>query len=162
MVRTGRGIAAVARKPLARAECPAYHHCNSLSGAAQMFKDLLAPLYLFFKGLGAVAAHADVPGAGLGASVKRPGAILWAGSSATRACCPDSNVHPALCMLAVFVTVWNRTMARPYALVAGELSDRYVANERCSTSQRGCDAAHQRHAVCSQDSRPSSRPIPSP
>jgi len=58
VVRTGRGIAAVARR-LARWCRNALHTISATAfpGAAQMFKDLLAPLYLFFKGLGAVAAH---------------------------------------------------------------------------------------------------------
>ncbi len=54
VVRTGRGIAAVARK-LARWCRNALHTiiATAFPGAAQMFKHLLAPLYLFFKGLGA-------------------------------------------------------------------------------------------------------------
>lgn len=50
VVRTGRGIAAVARR-LARWCRNALHTiiATAFPGAAQMFKDLLAPLYLFSK-----------------------------------------------------------------------------------------------------------------
>ena len=95
VVRTGRGIAAVARK-LARWCRNALHTiiATAFPGAAQMFKDLLAPLYLFFKGLGAVAAHAnDVRRErGFGASVKA------AGSSATCACCPGQQCTSCPCV----------------------------------------------------------------
>ena len=82
VVRTGRGIAAVARR-LARWCRNARHTiiATAFPGAAQMFKDLLAPLYLFFKGLGAVAAHAnDVRREqGFGASVKAAGRYFVGG-----------------------------------------------------------------------------------
>ena len=82
VVRTGRGIAAVAHR-LARWCRNARHTiiATAFPGAAQMFKDLLAPLYLFFKGLGAVAAHAnDVRRErGFGASVKAAGRYFVGG-----------------------------------------------------------------------------------
>ena len=135
VVRTGRGIAAVACK-LARWCRNALHTISATAfpGAAQMFKDLLAPLYLFFKGLGAVAAHAnDVRRErGFGASVKAAGRYFVGGLKRNLSLLPRTAMYILpLCMLAVFVTVWNRTMAQPYALavqVNGQTVG-YVANE---------------------------------
>ena len=135
VVRTGRGIAAVARR-LARWCRNARHTiiATAFPGAAQMFKDLLAPLYLFFKGLGAVAAHAnDVRRErGFGASVKAAGRYFVGGLKRNLSLLPRTAMYILpLCMLAVFVTVWNRTMAQPYALavqVNGQTVG-YVANE---------------------------------
>ena len=135
VVRTGRGIAAVARR-LARWCRNALHTISATAfpGAAQMFKDLLAPLYLFFKGLGAVAAHAnDVRRErGFGASVKAAGRYFVGGLKRNLSLLPRTAMYILpLCMLAVFVTVWNRTMAQPYALavqVNGQTVG-YVANE---------------------------------
>ena len=135
VVRTGRGIAAVARR-LARWCRNALHTiiATAFPGAAQMFKDLLAPLYLFFKGLGAVAAHAnDVRRErGFGASVKAAGRYFVGGLKRNLSLLPRTAMYILpLCMLAVFVTVWNRTMAQPYALavqVNGQTVG-YVANE---------------------------------
>lgn len=135
VVRTGRGIAAVARG-LARWCRNALHTiiATAFPGAAQMFKDLLAPLYLFFKGLGAVAAHAnDVRRErGFGASVKAAGRYFVGGLKRNLSLLPRTAMYILpLCMLAVFVTVWNRTMAQPYALavqVNGQTVG-YVANE---------------------------------
>ena len=135
VVRTGRGIAAVARR-LARWCRNALHTiiATAFPGAAQMFKDLLAPLYLFFKGLGAVAAHAnDVRREqGFGASVKAAGRYFVGGLKRNLSLLPRTAMYILpLCMLAVFVTVWNRTMAQPYALavqVNGHTVG-YVANE---------------------------------
>ena len=117
VVRTGRGIAAVARR-LARWCRNALHTiiATAFPGAAQMFKDLLAPLYLFFKGLGAVAAHAnDVRRErGFGASVKAAGRYFVGGLKRNLSLLPRTAMYILpLCMLAVFVTVWNRTMAQP-------------------------------------------------
>ena len=135
VVRTGRGIAAVAHR-LARWCRDALHTiiATAFPGAAQMFKDLLAPLYLFFKGLGAVAAHAnDVRRErGFGASVKAAGRYFVGGLKRNLSLLPRTAMYILpLCMLAVFVTVWNRTMAQPYALavqVNGQTVG-YVANE---------------------------------
>ena len=135
VVRTGRGIAAVAHR-LARWCRNALHTISATAfpGAAQMFKDLLAPLYLFFKGLGAVAAHAnDVRRErGFGASVKAAGRYFVGGLKRNLSLLPRTAMYILpLCMLAVFVTVWNRTMAQPYALavqVNGQTVG-YVANE---------------------------------
>ena len=135
VVRTGRGIAAVAHR-LARWCRNARHTiiATAFPGAAQMFKDLLAPLYLFFKGLGAVAAHAnDVRRErGFGASVKAAGRYFVGGLKRNLSLLPRTAMYILpLCMLAVFVAVWNRTMAQPYALavqVNGQTVG-YVANE---------------------------------
>ena len=142
VVRTGRGIAAVARR-LARWCRNALHTiiATAFPGAAQMFKDLLAPLYLFFKGLGAVAAHAnDVRRErGFGASVKAAGRYFVGGLKRNLSLLPRTAMYILpLCMLAVFVTVWNRTMAQPYALavqVNGQTVG-YVANEDVFNSAR--------------------------
>ena len=97
VVRTGRGIAAVARR-LARWCRNALHTISATAfpGAAQMFKDLLAPLYLFFKGLGAVAAQRRAPGAGLWC-FRKSGRALFCGRAQAQPepAAPDSNVHPA-------------------------------------------------------------------
>ena len=135
VVRTGRGIAAVAHR-VARWCRNARHTiiATAFPGAAQMFKDLLAPLYLFFKGLGAVAAHAnDVRRErGFGASVKAAGRYFVGGLKRNLSLLPRTAMYILpLCMLAVFVAVWNRTMAQPYALavqVNGQTVG-YVANE---------------------------------
>ena len=142
VVRTGRGIAAVARR-LARWCRNALHTiiATAFPGAAQMFKDLLAPLYLFFKGLGAVAAHANVVRRerGFGASVKAAGRYFVGGLKRNLSLLPRTAMYILpLCMLAVFVTVWNRTMAQPYALavqVNGQTVG-YVANEDVFNSAR--------------------------
>ena len=135
VVRTGRGIAAAARR-LAHWCRNALHELAVIAfpGAAQMFKDLLAPFYLFFKGIGAVAAHAnDVRRErGFGASLKAAGHYFAGGLKRNLSLLPRTAMYILpLCALGIFVTVFNTTIAQPYALavqVNGQTVG-YVANE---------------------------------
>ena len=115
VVRTGRGIAAVARR-LARWCRNARHTiiATAFPGAAQMFKDLLAPLYLFFKGLGAVAAHANIVRRerGFGASVKAAGRYFVGGLKRNLSLLPRTAMY----ILPLAVQVNGQTVG-------------YVANE---------------------------------
>mgnify|MGYP002521759128 CR=1 FL=1 len=135
VVCAGRGIAAAARR-LARWCKNALHELAVIAfpGAAQMFKDLLAPFYLFFKGLGAVAAHAnDVRRErGFGASLKAARHYFVGGLKRNLSLLPRMAMYILpLCALGIFVTVFNTTIAQPYALavqVNGQTVG-YVANE---------------------------------
>ena len=135
VVRTGRGIAAVARG-LA-------HWCSSglnelaviaFPGASQMLKDLLSPFYLFFRGLGLAAIHANRVRRekGFGAAVKAAGHYIADGLKRNWARLPRMIMYLLpLGMLVVFVSVLDTTLAQPYALavqVNGETVG-YVANE---------------------------------
>ncbi len=135
VVRTGRGIAAVARR-LARWFRSVLHDLavTAFPGAAQMFKDLLAPFYLFFRGIGTVAVHANKvrKEQGFGAAVRAARHAFANGLKRNIQLLPRAAMYILpLCMLGVFVTVWDHTMAQPYALavqVNGQTVG-YVANE---------------------------------
>ena len=134
-VRMGRGIAGAVRRLI--------RWCKNgfrilaetaFPGAAQMFKDLLAPFYIFFRGIGAVVSHAEQVRKenGFGASVRAAGRYFVGGLKRNLNLLPRAAMYILpLCMLGIFGTVWNRTIAQPYALavqVNGKTVG-YVANE---------------------------------
>ena len=135
VVRVGRGIAAVARR-LARWCSYVLHEIAVMAfpGASQMFKDLLAPFYLFFKGIGSAAVHANHvrKEKGVGAAFRAAGRYFVSGLKRNWQRLPRMAMYILpLCMLGVFVTVYNHTLAQPYALavqVNGKTVG-YVANE---------------------------------
>ena len=135
VVRAGRGTAAVAHR-LARWCSRGLNELAVIAfpGASQMFKDLLSPFYLFFRGLGLAVIHANHVRRekGFGAAVKAAGHYIADGLKRNRARLPRMIMYLLpLGMLAVFVSVLDTTLAQPYALavqVNGETVG-YVANE---------------------------------
>ena len=135
VVRTGRNIAAVARW-LAHSIRNVFHELAALAfpGAAQMFRDLFGPVILFFRGIGALLVHARAvrKEKGFGAAVKASGHYLTSGIRRNLQLLPRMAMYILpVCMLAVFVTVYDRTIQQPYALavqVNGKTVG-YVANE---------------------------------
>ena len=131
----GRGAAAVAHR-LARWCSSGLNELAVIAfpGASQMFKDLLSPFYLFFRGLGLAVIHANHVRRekGFGAAVKAAGHYIADGLKRNRARLPRMIMYLLpLGMLAVFVSVLDTTLAQPYALavqVNGETVG-YVANE---------------------------------
>mgnify|MGYP006870889575 FL=1 len=135
VVRTGRNIAAVARW-LAHGIRNVFHELAALAfpGAAQMFRDLFGPVVLFFRGIGALLVHARAvrKEKGFGAAVKASAHYLTSGIRRNLRLLPRMAMYILpVCMLAVFVTVFDRTIQQPYALavqVNGKTVG-YVANE---------------------------------
>ena len=135
VVRTGRNISAVARW-LAHGIRNVFHELAALAfpGAAQMFRDLFGPVILFFRGTGALLVHARAvrKEKGFGAAVKASVHYLTSGIRRNLRLLPRMAMYILpVCMLAVFVTVFDRTIQQPYALavqVNGKTVG-YVANE---------------------------------
>lgn len=135
VVRTGRNISAVARW-LAHGIRNVFHELAALAfpGAAQMFRDLFGPVILFFRGTGALLVHARAvrKEKGFGAAVKDSVHYLTSGIRRNLRLLPRMAMYILpVCMLAVFVTVFDRTIQQPYALavqVNGKTVG-YVANE---------------------------------
>ena len=135
VVRTGRRIASAALW-LARWCRHVLHEIIVMAfpGAAQMLKDLLAPFYLFFKGIHSTAVHAHrvQKKKGFGAALQAAGRYCAGGLKRNWQRLPRMAMYILpLCALGIFVTVYNRTMAQPYALavqVNGQTVG-YVANE---------------------------------
>ena len=135
VVRTGRNISAIARW-LAYGIRNVFHELAALAfpGAAQMFLDLFGPVILFFRGTGALLVHARAvrKEKGFGAAVKASVHYLTSGIRRNLRLLPRMAMYILpVCMLAVFVTVYDRTIQQPYALavqVNGKTVG-YVANE---------------------------------
>ena len=135
VVRTGRNISAVARW-LAHGIRNVFHELAALAfpGVAQMFRDLFGPVILFFRGTGALLVHARAvrKEKGFGAAVKASVHYLTSGIRRNLRLLPRMAMYILpVCMVAVFVTVFDRTIQQPYALavqVNGKTVG-YVANE---------------------------------
>ena len=135
VVRMGRNISAIARW-LAHGIRNVFHELAALAfpGAAQMFRDLFGPVILFFRGTGALLVHARAvrKEKGFGAAVKASVHYLTSGIRRNLRLLPRMAMYILpVCMLAVFVTVFDRTIQQPYALavqVNGKTVG-YVANE---------------------------------
>ena len=142
VVRTGRNLSAVARW-LANGIRNVFHELAALAfpGAAQMFRDLFGPVILFFRGTGALLVHARAvrKEKGFGAAVKASVHYLTSGIRRNLRLLPRMAIYILpVCMLAVFVTVFDRTIQQPYALavqVNGKTVG-YVANEDVFNSAR--------------------------
>ena len=103
-------------------------------GAAQMFRDLFGPIWLFFRGMGSLLIHAHNvrKQKGFGAAVKASFHYLTSGIRRNVKMLPRMAMYvlPVL-TLAGMLTVVQHTIAQPYALevqVNGQTVG-YVANE---------------------------------
>ena len=134
-VRAGRNVAHAAL--WAAGCCKKFAHdlaVTAFPGAAQMFKDLFGPIVLFFKGIGALLVHAHRihKEQGLGAALKASVRFFTGGIRRNLKLLPRMAMYILpVCALALFVTVFESTVYRPYALavqVNGQTVG-YVANE---------------------------------
>ena len=134
-VRAGRNVAHAAL--WAAGCCKKFAHdlaVTAFPGAVQMFKDLFGPIVLFFKGIGALLVHAHRihKEQGLGAALKASARFFTSGIRRNLKLLPRMAMYILpLCALALFVTVFESTVYRPYALavqVNGQTVG-YVANE---------------------------------
>ena len=135
MVRAGRNLAALVRW-LWHGLRNVLHELAVMAfpGAAQMFKDLFGPIFVFFRGIGALLVHAHHvrKEQGFGAAVRASGHYFISGIRRNGRLLPRMAMYILpLCTLGIFVTVFNRTIQQPYALavqVNGKTVG-YVANE---------------------------------
>ena len=135
LVRVGRGLAA-GWLWLWHGICDVLHEVavTAFPGAAQMFRELFGPILLFFRGIGSLLVHAyDVrKKQGFGAALKASAHYFASGIRRNRELLPRMTMYILpVCMLAVFLSVFNHTIRQPYALavqVNGQTVG-YVANE---------------------------------
>lgn len=135
LVRVGRGLAA-GWLWLWHGICDVLHEVavTAFPGAAQMFRELFGPILLFFRGIGSLLVHAyDVrKKQGFGAALKASAHYFASGIRRNRELLPRMAMYILpICMLAVFLSVFNHTIRQPYALavqVNGQTVG-YVANE---------------------------------
>ena len=134
-VRAGRNVAHAAL--WAAGCCKKFVHdlaVTAFPGAVQMFKDLFGPIVLFFKGIGALLVHAHRihKEQGLGAALKASARFFTSGIRRNLKLLPRMAMYILpLCALALFATVFESVVHRPYALavqVNGQTVG-YVANE---------------------------------
>ena len=134
-VRAGRNVAHAAL--WAAGGCKKFAHdlaVTAFPGAVQMFKDLFGPIVLFFKGIGALLVHAHRihKEQGLGAALKASARFFTSGIRRNLKLLPRMAMYILpLCALALYVTVFESVVHRPYALavqVNGQTVG-YVANE---------------------------------
>ena len=134
-VRAGRNVAHAAH--WAAGCCKKFAHdlaVTAFPGAVQMFKDLFGPIVLFFKGIGALLVHAHRihKEQGLGAALKASARFFTSGIRRNLKLLPRMAMYILpLCALALYVTVFESVVHRPYALavqVNGQTVG-YVANE---------------------------------
>ena len=110
-------------------------------GAAQMFRDLFGPIWLFFRGCGSLLVHAQRvrKEKGFAAACKASVHYLASGVRRNLKTLPRMAMYVLpVCALAVMVTVFNHTVRQPYALevqVNGQTVG-YVANEDVFNSAR--------------------------
>ena len=103
-------------------------------GAAQMFRDLFGPIWLFFRGCGSLLVHAHRVRKEKGFAVACRESVHYLTSGVRRniRTLPRMAMYVLpVCALAVMVTVFNNTIRQPYALevqVNGQTVG-YVANE---------------------------------
>ena len=103
-------------------------------GAAQMFRDLFGPVWLFFRGCGSLLVHAHRVRKEKGFAVACRESVHYLTSGVRRniRTLPRMAMYVLpVCALAVMVTVFNNTIRQPYALevqVNGQTVG-YVANE---------------------------------
>ena len=110
-------------------------------GAAQVFRELFGPIYLFFRGIAALLVHAN----GIRKKEGFGAAVLAAGHYFSNGIRRNIKLLPRMAMyllpmaaFAVMMTVYTETMSQPYALavqVNGETVG-YVANEEVFNSAR--------------------------
>ena len=134
-VRAGRNVAHAAL--WAAGCCKKFAHdlaVTAFPGAVQMFKDLFGPIVLFFKGIAALLVHAHRihKEQGLGAALKASARFFTGGIRRNLKLLPRMAMYILpLCALALYVTVFESVVHRPYALavqVNGQTVG-YVANE---------------------------------
>ena len=134
-VRAGRNVAHAAL--WAAGCCKKFAHdlaVTAFPGAVQMFKDLFGPIVLFFKGIAALLVHAHRihKEQGLGAALKASARFFTSGIRRNLKLLPRMAMYILpLCALALYVTVFESVVHRPYALavqVNGQTVG-YVANE---------------------------------
>lgn len=123
-------------------------------GAAQVFRDLLGPVLLFFRGMFSLLRHAHRvrKEKGLGAAVQTSVHYLVSGVRRNLRMLPRMAMYILpLIALAGFVTVFQRTIRQPYALevqVNGQTVG-YVANEDVFNSAR--EAVQERISYAGTD-----------
>ena len=134
-VRAGRNVAHAAL--WAAGCCKKFAHdlaVTAFPGAVQMFKDLFGPIVLFFKGIAALLVHAHRihKEQGLGAALKASARFFTSGIRRNLKLLPRMAMYILpLCALALYATVFESVVHRPYALavqVNGQTVG-YVANE---------------------------------
>lgn len=141
-VRLGRG----ARNAALVVAHTAAKVCRDLAviafpGAAQLFKDIFGPVYLFFRGIGALLIHANGirKQQGFGAAVRAGGHYFISGIRRNVKLLPRMAMYLLpLAAFGLFFTVYTGAIAQPYAL-AVQVNDQtvgYVANEDVFNSAR--------------------------
>ena len=116
-------------------------------GAAQMFRDLFGPIWLFFRGCGSLLVHAQRVRKEKGFAAACKASVHYLASGVRR----NLKTLPRMAMyvlpvaaLAVMVTVFQTTIRQPYALQV-QVDDKtvgYVANEEVFNS--ALEAVQQR------------------
>ena len=107
---------------------------TAFPGATQAVKDLFGPIVVFLRGCGALLVHANHihREQGFGAALRASAHFLASGIRRNLKLLPRMAMYILpLCALGIFVTVFNQTVYRPYALavqVNGQTVG-YVANE---------------------------------
>ena len=136
-------------------------------GAAQMFRDLFGPIWLFFRGCGSLLVHAQRvrKEKGFAAACKASVHYLASGVRRNLKTLPRMAMYVLpVCALAVMVTVFNHTVRQPYALevqVNGQTVG-YVANEDVFNSAREAVQERINYADTDMQSGPWSLPTPLP
>lgn len=141
-VRLGRGV----RNAALMVAHTAAKVCRDLAviafpGAAQLFKDIFGPVYLFFRGIGALLIHANGirKQQGFGAAVRAGGHYFISGIRRNVKLLPRMAMYLLpLAAFGLFFTVYTGAVAQPYAL-AVQVNDQtvgYVANEDVFNSAR--------------------------
>ena len=135
VVRMGRGIRDIACWLAAWFAALAHELAvTAFPGAAQVFKDLFGPIAVFLRGCGTLLVHANRirKEQGLAASLRASRHFFASGIRRNVKLLPRMAMYILpLCALAIWVTVFNQTVYRPYALavqVNGKTVG-YVANE---------------------------------
>ena len=141
-VRIGRAVRDVVLR-LVHAVAKAAHDVAAIAfpGAAQVVRDLFGPIYVLLRGCARLIAsvHTIHGQKGFGAACREAGRFVADGVRSNIKMLPRMVMYilPA-CMLAVFVSVFSRTINEPYALavqVNGQTVG-YVANENVFNSAR--------------------------
>lgn len=110
-------------------------------GAAQVFRELFGPIYLFFRGIAALLVHGDRirKKEGFGAAVRASGHYFSSGIRRNIKLLPRMAMYLLpVAAFAVMMTVYTGAMTQPYALavqVNGETVG-YVANENVFNAAR--------------------------
>ena len=141
-VRFGRAVKRVALQAK-NAVVTFFHDLAIIAfpGAAQAFREVFGPIYLFFRGIGSLLIHADAirKKEGLGAAFRASVHYFKSGIRRNIRLLPRMAMYLLpLAAFAILMTVYNGAVTQPYALavrVNGETVG-YVANEDVFNSAR--------------------------